>query len=111
MTGYTLGGKIGLSAPVRGVWIDGIQLQVGGVKFVRFTTNRTESQLNEYLDLLKYTADLAESWYLNNNYPQNTAACLFCKFKEVCALPPEFRSGYLKMHFEKKPAWNPLRNR
>jgi hypothetical protein len=111
MTGYTLGGKIGLHKPVKGVWIDAVQLQVGGVKFNRFTTGRSESQLREYIQLLKYTADLAEQWALNNYYPQNTAACLFCKFKAVCKQPPEFRSGYLNMYYERKPAWNPLRNR
>lgn len=111
MTGYTVGGKVGLHQPVRGVWIDAIQLQVGGVKFARFTTNRSESQLQEYIELLGYTARLAERWFHESYYPLNTAACMFCKFKSVCKQPPEFRTGYLNMYFERKPAWNPLRNR
>lgn len=111
MTGYTVGGKIGLAQPVRGVWIDAVQLQVGGVKFNRFTTHRSESQLQEYITILKYTADLAESWALNNYYPLNTSACMFCKFQQVCRLPPEHRLPYLRTYFMQKPAWNPLKSR
>lgn len=111
MTGYTLGGKIGLKQPIRGVWIDAIQLQVGGVKFARFTTTRSASQLAEYIRMLKYVADQAEMWHEQNYYPQNTAACLLCKFKEVCRQPPEFRLGYLRTYFKQQPAWNPLRSR
>jgi len=108
MTGYTLGGKIGLRQPVQGAFIDGICLQVGGVKFNRFTTHRSESQLREYIRLLKYTADQAEMWFQTNYYPQNTAACMFCQYKEVCRQPPEFRPGTLHTHFKQAPAWNPL---
>lgn len=111
MTGYALGGKIGGSIPVRGVWIDAIQLQVGGVKFARFPTHRSESQLLEYIQLLKYVADQAEMWAQNNYYPLNTSACMFCKFQEVCSKPPEHRQAYLRTYFEQRPAWNPLRNR
>ena len=108
MTGYTLGGKIGLKKPVQGAFIDGICLQVGGVQFNRFVTVRSESQLREYVRLLKYTADQAEMWFQNNYYPQNTAACMFCQYKEVCRQPPEFRAGTLRTHFKQAPAWNPL---
>ena len=108
MTGYTLGGKIGLHQPVQGAFIDGICLQVGGVKFNRFVTVRSESQLREYIRMLKYVADQAEMWYQNNYYPQNTAACMFCQYKEVCRQPPEFRAGTLRTHFKQAVAWNPL---
>jgi hypothetical protein len=111
MTGYTTGGKIALHKPVKGVWIDAIQLQVGGVKFARFTTSRSESQVQEFLADLKYYADLAESWYLNQRYPMNTSACFLCQYKEVCRQPPEFRAAYLKTYFVQKPAWNPLKSR
>lgn len=108
MTGYTLGGKIGLHQPIQGVFIDAVCLQVGGVKFNRFTTHRSESQLREYVRMLKYVADQAEMWYETDYYPQNTAACMFCKFKEVCSQPPEFRRSYLRTYFKQAPAWNPL---
>jgi len=108
MTGYTLGGKIGLERPVQGVFIDAVCLQVGGVQFGRFVTARSESQLREYVRLLKYTADQAEMWFTTGYYPQNTAACMFCQFKEVCRQPPEFRAGTLRTHFKQAVAWNPL---
>jgi len=108
MTGYTLGGKIGLKQPVAGVFIDGVCLQVGGVKFSRFTTTRSESQLQEYIRMLKYVADQAEMWWNTGYYPQNTSACIFCHFKEVCSQPPEFRAGHLRTYFKQAVAWNPL---
>lgn len=111
MTGYTLGGKIGLHQPVQGVFIDAVCLQVGGVKFNRFPTHRSESQLKEFIRTLKYIADQAEMWYEQDYYPMNTSACMFCKYKEVCSQPPEFRQMHLNTYFRRSVAWNPLANR
>lgn len=111
MTGYTLGGKLAFAEPVEGVLIDAIELQIGGVKFSRGFTHRTESQLNEYRDLLGYVGSLAERFYHEDYYPLNTAACMFCEFKDVCRQPPELRHGYLNYLFEKAEAWNPLKSR
>lgn len=111
MTGYALGGKLAFPEPVAGVAIDAIELQVGGVKFARGFTMRAESQLNEYRNLLGYVGSLAERFYYEDYYPLNTAACLFCEFKDVCRQPPELRHGYLNYLFEQKEAWNPLRSR
>jgi hypothetical protein len=111
MTGYTLGGKLAFAEPVTGVCIDAIELQVGGVKFSRGFTYRSESQLNEYRDLLGYVGSLAERFYHEDYYPLNTAACMFCEFKDVCRQPPELRHGYLSHLFEQAEAWNPLKSR
>lgn len=111
MTGYTLGGKLAFAEPVEGVLIDAIELQIGGVKFSRGFTHRTESQLNEYRDLLGYVGSLAERFYHEDYYPLNTAACMFCEFKDVCRQPPELRHGYLNYLFEQAEAWNPLKSR
>lgn len=111
MSGYTLGGKLAFAEPVSGVLIDAIELQVGGVKFSRGFTYRTESQLNEYRDLLGYAGSLAERFYHENYYPLNTAACMFCEYKDVCRQPPEMRHGYLNYLFEQAEAWNPLKSR
>jgi hypothetical protein len=111
MTGYIAGGKIALHKPVKGAWIDALQLQVGGVKFSRFTTTRSESQLQEFLADLEYYARLAETWYLDQHYPLNTSACFLCIYKDVCRQPPEFRQAYLQTYYEQKPAWNPLKSR
>lgn len=111
MTGYTLGGKLAFQEPVVGVVIDAIELQIGGVKFSRGFTNRTESQLKEYRDLLGYVGSMAERYYFEDYYPLNTAACMFCEFKDICRQPPELRHGYLNAWFERAEAWNPLKSR
>lgn len=111
MTGYTLGGKLALARPIAGVVIDAMALQVGGVQFARAFTQRTESQLQEYINLLGYVGEMAERYYEHDYYPLNTSACIFCEFKEVCRQPPELRPGYLNYLFERQEAWNPLKSR
>jgi hypothetical protein len=44
MTGYTVAGNVILEKPVRGVWIDGVALQVGGVKMSRAPTTRSPAR-------------------------------------------------------------------
>lgn len=112
MTGYTIGGQVGGATPVKGVCIDGVALQVGGVKFDRFFVHRTKSQLAEYLDTLQYVAEQAMMWFETGFYPLNApGACFFCQYKDICAQPPEVRQGYLNYYFERRPAWNPLETR
>lgn len=111
MSGYTLGGNIALERPVSGVVIDGIALQVGGVKFARHFTYRTSSQLGEYLHNLKLLTEAFERYAAENYYPMNTSFCMFCSYKEVCQQPPEMRAGYLNHLFRKGETWNPLKNR
>lgn len=113
MTGYTFGGSIALHEKIGGVWIDGIALQVGGVKFGRAPTYRTPSQMGEYLDLLEHIGEQAERAFEYDYYPMNTAACMFCEFKPVCRQPPEARRQHLMMLFRQEPGpgWNPLRSR
>lgn len=111
MSGYTLAGKVAFSEPVAGAFIDAVQLQVGGVKFNRFPTYRSESQLREFVATQKYYADQAEMWYMQDFYPQNTSACFMCPLKDVCAHPPEFRQAYLSTYYKQQPferRWNPL---
>lgn len=111
MSGYTLAGQIAFKEPVAGVYIDAVQLQVGGVKFNRFPTHRSKSQLAEFIRVQKYYADQAEMWYMQDFYPQNTSACFLCPLKEVCAQPPEFRKGFLQTYYKQQPferRWNPL---
>lgn len=111
MTGYTVAGNIILDKPISGVWIDGIALQVGGVKLARAPTKRSPGQVKEYFELLGDVAERAERAHDLGHYPMNTASCYFCEFKEICKQPPEYRDRYINMWYEKKPGWNPLRNR
>lgn len=111
MTGYTVAGNVILEKPITGVWIDGIALQVGGVKLNRAPTKRTPGQVREYFELLSDVAERAERAHDLGYYPMNTASCYFCEFKSICSQPPEYRERYINMLYNKKPGWNPLRNR
>lgn len=117
MSGYTYAGSVALSAPIAGVIIDGIALQVGGCKFGRAPTPRSRGQLDEFFDQVAYITSqaehLAEAKLADPHfeYPMNTQSCYFCEFKEICSQPPEFRRRYLAMHFHQQAPWNPLENR
>ena len=111
MTGYIIGGNIALGEPVAGAIIDGAALQIGGAKFGRHFTYRTKSQMAEYMRLLQHVAGQAEQYADDGFYPLNTSACMFCEFKDVCRQPPEQRDRTLDYLFERKEAWNPLKNR
>lgn len=111
MTGYTVAGSVIFDQPVKGAIIDGVALQVGGVKFGRKPTTRTAGQIREYMELLVYANTQAKKFHDEQRYPMNTAACYFCDFKQVCRQPPEYRQQFLEQHFERKRGWNPLENR
>jgi hypothetical protein len=114
MTGYSVAGNILYDRPTKGIIVDGLALQVGGVKCARHITRRTGGQLKEYFDLLRYVAELAQfldARFGDSTYPLNTASCYFCQYKSVCSQAPEFRQGHLDMHFERDAGWNPLANR
>lgn len=111
MTGYNVAGTSIFDQPAAGILIDGIALQVGQVKFARGTMQRTQGQVEEYFDLLRYVVDKAVLHAEKNSYPMNTASCYFCDFKEVCRQPPEYRGRYITQHYTRRPGWNPLENR
>ena len=111
MTGYNIAGGVILSQPVRGVWIDGIALLMGGAKFGRAPTRRTKGQIKEYFDMLSDVVEQAERAFDTEHYPMNTSSCYFCDFKALCKQPPEYRDRYINAHYERKPGWNPLKNR
>lgn len=110
-SGYTIGGNAIFDRPLRGAIIDGIALLVGGAKFSRGTCDRTESQLDEYIETVQNTLDEAERHASTGLYPMNTSACYFCEFKEICSTPREYRNAKLNMLFHAGKGWNPLANR
>lgn len=111
MTGYSTAGKIILDQPVKGIFIDGVALQVGQVKFARHLTHRTAGQEREYFDLLDYVGQQAIRHARTGNYPLNTAGCYFCEFKNICKQAPEYRQAYIRQNYHSLPGWNPLENR
>lgn len=111
ITGYTLAGRSVMHEPVQGAIIDGIAILVGGVKFQRQPVDRSEGQIEEYIETVGRVVSDAERNNDLGSWPMNTAACYFCHFKELCAHPPEHRSRYIDMLYDSKPAWNPLESR
>lgn len=114
MTGYTIAGKIIWDRPVRGALIDGVALQVGQVKFNRHFTDRTDGQLVEYTETLREAAHRAVRYAEADHYPLEgtmSGACFLCEYKDICSQPPEYRAGYIKGHYTRRPGWNPLENR
>ena len=105
MTLYTLAGKIMLNSPIKGVIIDAAQVLLEKPNaFQRGFTYRTDDQLDEWLVDLRYWLHNAETYAINNYWPQNDTSCdKFggCKFREVCSRSPQVREQYLKATFDK----------
>lgn len=118
MTLYTLAGKVVLNSPIKGVIIDAAQVLLEKPNaFQRGFTYRTEDQLTEWLQDLRFWLHQAETYATANYWPQNDTACdKFggCKFREVCSKSPQVREQYLKSTFDKlapEERWNPLKAR
>jgi hypothetical protein len=118
MTLYTLAGRVVLDTPIRGVIVEAAQIMLDKPsRFVREPTHRTQDQLDEWVENLRYWFSLAETYAEANYWPMNDTACGMyggCKFKEVCAKSPQVREIYLKSDFIKlapEDRWNPLKPR
>lgn len=111
ISGYISAGQVLLDQPLKSALIDGIALQVGGVKFSRAFSQRSSSQLTEYSRLLTHVSTVAQMYAEQQYWPMNTAACYFCEFKEICRLGPSHRERYLDNGWKRAPGWNPLSNR
>lgn len=118
MTLYTLAGKIMLHAPIKGVIIDAAQVMLNEPnRFVRGFTFRTDDQLTEWLDDLKFHLIAAENYATLDYWPMNDTACdKFggCRFREICSKSPAVRHRFLKADFiqlSEEERWNPLKAR
>ncbi len=118
MTLYTLAGKVVLGSPVKGVIIDAAQIKIRDPNvFIRGFTYRTPDQIEEWLEDLRLTLSVAESYATANYWPQNDTACdKFggCQFRGVCSKSPQVREMFIKADFIKLPQeeiWNPLKVR
>lgn len=118
MTLYTLAGKVVLNSPIKGVIISAAQILLEKPNaFARGFTYRTEDQLTEWLQDLRFWLHNAETYATAGYWPQNDTSCdKFggCKFREVCSKSPQVREAYLKDSFDKlepDERWNPLKAR
>lgn len=117
LSGYGYAGSMVFEKPVAGILIDGIALQVGGIKLGRGPSPRSDGQMQEYFSNMTWVFTQAEilAQRLEKDpsyqYPMNTQSCYFCEYKDICRQPPEYRRRYLAMQFKPKIPWNPLENR
>ena len=118
MTLYTLASKVILEAPVRGVIVDGCQILLEKPNaFTRAMTMRTQDQLDEWVEDLKFTLSEAENYANFNHWPMRDTSCGMyggCKFRDVCSKSPGVRERFLESQFVKKEEgeqWNPLKPR
>ena len=118
MTLYSLAAKIVLNAPVKGVIIDAAQIKLeDNHAYVRRFTYRTEGQLEEWVQDLKFWFSQAETYAEANHWPMNDTACSMyggCRFRDICSKDPGVRENFLKSKFNQLPPeerWNPLKSR
>jgi PD-(D/E)XK nuclease superfamily len=110
MSLYTLASRVIFKTPVRGVIIDAAQIAVGFTKFTRGFAYRTEGQLEEWTNDLRFWLAQAESFAIANYWPMNDKACFLCNFKGICSKDPGVRERFLEADF-KREFWNPLKTR
>jgi hypothetical protein len=119
MTLYTYAGNIILHSPIKGVIVSAAQILLEDPnKFGRHMSYRTQDQLAEWTDDLRFWLGQAEAFATANYWPQNDTSCgKFggCKFREVCSKSPQVRESYLKASFDKidpiQSACNPFFDR
>lgn len=107
MSLYTLAGKVVCSEPVQGIVLDAVQVAVGFSRFARGLVQRTEAQLEEWLQGLRVLLTQAEQYARADFWPQNDRACFRCQFRQVCARSPSVREQWLKADYVQK-IWDPL---
>ena len=112
MSLYTLASKVILNVPIKGVIINGIQVAIDFTRPVRGITYRTDEQLDEWLNDLRYWITVAESYAKAGYWPMNDTACDKyggCAFRKICSKSPSVREAFLKADFVKRERpWNPL---
>lgn len=113
MSLYTIAAKIIYNIPISGIIIDAAQVAVTFTEFQRGFAFRTDPQLTEWLNDLRYWLSQAEAFAQANYWPQNDKSCHQyggCMFRKVCSRSPEVRAIMLESDFERAP-WNPLESR
>lgn len=111
---YTYAGKAILQTPMKGVLIDGAQINVGFSRFERAPVLFTESELDEWYQTAHFWIAQAQAATLDGFFPMNPASCGNyggCEFRDVCSRPAGLRSNFLKASFHQNDPWDPLEAR
>ncbi len=112
---YSVAGRVILHRDISGLIIDGVQVQALGNRFMRRFIPRTPGQLEEWLEDLKLTLRLMDSYAVLNYWPRNDTACSMyggCSFRSICGSDPSVRDQLLEAFFVKRDVpWDPIRPR
>lgn len=115
MSLYTLAGQMIFESPIKGVIIDVAQVAIDFSRpGVRGFTYRTNEEIQEWTEDLRFWLDQAEACAINAYWPMNDTSCDKyggCKFRSVCSSSPQIRDKILESHFVRREPWNPLKPR
>ncbi len=118
---YLLAGEIVYHLPVKGLIVDGAQVQVGQSRFDRHLITKDQFQMDEFYqstgqwiarmeDSAEEVAMGGEAW---KAYPMNETSCSKfngCEFQGICSKSPASRQQWLETGFKRR-VWDPLQRR
>jgi hypothetical protein len=110
MSLYSFAGAAILSAPIKGVIIDAVQVGVTFSRFARGLTYRSQPELDEWLDETYRWIQKVHTAVDEDFWPANDKSCHHyggCVFRKVCGAAPQVREQILESDYEVRP-WNPL---
>jgi hypothetical protein len=113
MSLYSFAGAAVLSAPIKGVIIDAVQVAVGFSRYARGITYRSNEELDEWLEDTYAWIDKAHRAVDRGHFLRNDKSChkySGCPFRRVCGAAPSVRKQILEGDYEVRQ-WNPLASR
>lgn len=111
---YTFVGQGIFKLPVKGVVVDAAQILVGGTRYERGFSFRTQPQLDEWYEGTMWLIETTNKAVKENHFPMNPSSCGNyggCEFRKICSLSPHVRENFLRGDFVKDKKWNPLERR
>lgn len=113
MSQYSYAGRVCYDTPTSGVIITGVKLGVTFSRTVRGFAHRSEGQLEEWMNDLKYWIKMAEQYANSNYWPMNDKNCSMyggCAFQEICSKDPVVRESFISTRFITR-IWDPTQSR
>jgi hypothetical protein len=110
---YNLAGQIAFGVPVRGLIVDACQVAVTFSRFERGMVQRTQSQLDEWLEDTHHWLHQMNAAAQANHWPMNDKSCHHyggCQFRPVCSRSPATRQQWLQADYRQQQ-WDPLQVR
>jgi hypothetical protein len=114
MSLYSLASRVAYSVPAAGVIIDACQVGVTFSRFERGLVQRSETQLDEWMEATEHWIRQIEQAALEASWPQNDKACTGpygdCPFRPVCSRAPSARTQWLESDYVRR-RWDPAQAR